>query len=118
MTRLEQGLDPEQVRQVRGNIDPLYSLFDEIELTPKQDQFVRTEIVRYKDRYNQTFNEIIDRVESEDRGFSDSEEQALDAIDNEFLTRLEKGLSPEQVQQVRVNFTYALSPEAACLFGS
>ena len=114
-TRLERGLSPEQVQQVRDDFDPLYGLFDDIELTPKQDQFVRAEL----DRYDQAFNEIMDRVESEGRDFSDTEIQALEALDDEFLNRLEQGLSPEQVQQVRAKFNpiEASSLEEACPFG-
>ena len=90
--RLEQGLSPEQVQQIRDKLDPVYGMFEEIELTPEQDQFVRAEI----DRYDQALNEITDLADSEGRAFSD--------IENEFLTRLEQRLSPEQIRQVRGNF--------------
>ena len=70
--------------------------FEGIEPTPEQEQFVRAEIARSE----QAFNEMTDRAEAEGRFWNDAE---VEAVEDEFYIRLEQGLSLEQIQQVRDN---------------
>ena len=94
LVRLEQELNPEQVRQVRGRIDPIYSLFDGVfegvELTPEQEQRALAEI----ERFYEAEGELHARAESEGRGLSEAEVQALAALEDDFFSRLEQALSP------------------------
>ncbi|MCG8366661.1 MAG: hypothetical protein MJA27_25425 [Pseudanabaenales cyanobacterium] len=118
--RLEQGLNSEQIQQMQDNFDQIYNLspeeealwedemqqilFEEwfagIELTPKQEQFVRAELTRY----NQVADELPERVYETGRSLTEDDFQA---VEDEFFARLKQGLSPEQIQQAHFNFFWA-----------
>lgn len=72
--------------------------FAGIELTPEQQRFAQAENARYYYK----FKELGDRVEAEGREiWTEAEAQELE---NEFLQRLESGLTQEQIQQVKANW--------------
>ena len=95
-THLKQGLGPAQVQNMRYLYYPLYVLFDGVELTSEQTRFVRQEI----DRFYETQDNLYERADSLGRDISEAEQEGV--YDN-FFTRLEQGLSPVQVQQVRAH---------------
>ena len=118
--RLEQGLPPEQMQQIRENEERLANeaatweatpeqladadfanWFAGIELTSELAQFLRTEITRYHEaRYALMDN--VDRVLAEG-GDPEAEFQTLD---NELVATFEQTLSPEQIEQVQENYPY------------
>ena len=118
-TRLEPGLSSEKIQQVQDNFDRYHAphspeeeacweierqqaLFEEwftgIELTPKQEQFVRAEITRYGQ-----VSDSLDRAYEEGRELP---ENAYQSFEDEFFARLEQGLSSGQLQQVRFNYLW------------
>ena len=74
-------------------------VFEGIELTPREEQFARTEL----SRSNQAWNRFVDRAEAEGRGLTDTDAQSSK---DEFLASLEKGLRPDQIQQVQNNLIH------------
>ncbi|MEL6321260.1 MAG: hypothetical protein AAFQ57_11515 [Cyanobacteria bacterium J06626_14] len=127
-TRLEQTLSPEQIQQVRENDERIAIeqvaawepspeviaewlqitfeyRFENVELTPEQETLVRAELARDLEARLDLTDPTNDLTEA------DIEASFL-RLDNEFFTRLEQALSPEQIQQVRENDARLISEAA------
>ena len=118
--RLEQGLTPEQMQQIRENEERLANeaidweatpeqladvdfenWFAGVELTPEQTQVVQTEITRYHEARFALMDDV-DRILAE----GGDPEAEFETLDNELVATFEQTLSPEQIKQVQENYPF------------
>lgn len=121
LSRLSQQLSPEQIQQIQARQAQLWEpspeelaqlqqetfeyFFAGIDLTPEQEQYLRTEI----DQAYQARLALMVQLIGADPDVIEAQIQALDEV---FYARLQAGLTPEQIQQMQENETLVLQESA------